>query len=76
MDFAQWDPAGGALQAWWLGGGGNAGARCETNDGFVHPAFPGGAPEKVQPSGAPVNPCDLQIPRRTGTATCQRTTGT
>jgi hypothetical protein len=58
VDFATWDDPGGQLEPWlslWNGGG-TAGARCGINDGFVHPAFPSGPPDKVQPSGAPINP--------------------
>src|SRR5579875_119582 len=58
VDFATWDDPGGALEPW-LGrwnAGGTAGDRCDVNDGFVHPDYPTGNPDKVKPSGAPINP--------------------
>jgi hypothetical protein len=75
VDFAQWNDPGGALEPYWLLiGGGDAGARCDVNDGFVHPEFPGGPPDKVKPTGAPINPYDQSTaPNHTG---CQATTGT
>jgi hypothetical protein len=74
-DFALWGGASGPLQAWWRpGGGGTAGARCGTSDGFVHPAFPGGAPAAVLPSGTPVDPYDLNVSVAPGG--CQAATGT
>jgi hypothetical protein len=58
VDFAQWNDPGGPLQAWWLPGSssGPAGARCDVHDGFIHPEFPGGSPDRVHPSGIPVDP--------------------
>ncbi len=73
VDFAQWDSAGGPMQAWWLAAAGAAGAQCGTTDGYVHPAF-GGAQGKVPPSGIPVNPYQLNPP--SSQAKCQATTGT
>jgi hypothetical protein len=75
VDFARWDDPQGPLEAWWnFAGGGASGARCDVNDGFIHPAFPGGPAEKVTPSGRPVNPYALSpAPRGAG---CQATTGT
>jgi hypothetical protein len=76
VDFAHWDDApGGPLEPWWNGiGWGTAGGRCDVNDGFVHPAFPSSAAEKVTPSGAPVDPYDLSAPP--GGSGCRATTGT
>jgi hypothetical protein len=64
VDFAPWTSPGGPLQAWWFpgSGGGAAGARCDAQDGFIHPDFPGSPPGKVRPSGAPVDPYTLNPP--------------
>jgi hypothetical protein len=41
VDFAAYTDPGGPLEPWWVSqGGGDAGARCDVNDGFVHPEFP------------------------------------
>jgi hypothetical protein len=75
-DFAAYDDPGGPLEPWWLlEGGGTAGARCDVHDGFVHPEFHGGPPDKVKPTGAPVNPYDQNTPPAKNVA-CQATTGT
>jgi hypothetical protein len=76
VDFAQWDDPGGPLEAYWSStSGGVAGVRCDVNDGFAHPEFPNGPPDKVTPTGAPVNPYDQSAPvKRSGG--CQPTTGT
>jgi hypothetical protein len=76
VQFAAFNDPGGPLEPWWnLSGGGVAGARCDVNDGFVHPQFPGGPPDKVHPTGAPVNPYD-QATAPPGTPGCRATTGT
>jgi len=63
VDFARWSDPGGPLQPWWRPiGGGPAGVRCDINDGFVHPQFPASLPDKVHPSGAPIDPYDQRIP--------------
>lgn len=76
IDFATWDDPGGALEPWlyqWSGGN-TAGARCDIADGFVHPGYPTGPPEKVKASGAPVNPYDQStVP---SSLACRPTTGT
>jgi hypothetical protein len=43
-------------------------------DGYRHPDYPGGPPNKVQPSGAPINPYSMSNPAATGA--CGATTGT
>jgi hypothetical protein len=75
-DFAQWDDPGGPLQVWWLPGraSGAAGSRCDVHDGFVHPQFPLSAPDRVHPSGTPVDPYDLNGPA--SRTTCQAVTRT
>jgi hypothetical protein len=76
VHFATWNDPGGSLEPWlWGVSGGPAGVLCGINDGFVHPAFPGGPQSPVQPSGAPVNPYDQSIPPSTQRG-CQPTTGT
>lgn len=76
VDFATWDDPGGPLEPYWsLVGGGVAGSRCDVNDGFVHPQFAGGPPDKVRPTGAPINPYDQNAPPKLSGG-CQATTGT
>jgi hypothetical protein len=76
VSFATWNDPGGPLEPWISGVlGGPAGVVCGINDGFVHPAFPGGPQSTVQPSGTPVNPYDQSIPPGTHRG-CQSTTGT
>jgi hypothetical protein len=75
VDFAAYTDPGGPLEPWWVPqGGGDAGARCDVNDGFVHPEFPKGVPDKVKPTGIPINPYDQNA--RPGHQRCQATTGT
>lgn len=75
VDFAHWDRAGGPLEPWWTPeGGGPAGSRCDVNDGYIHPGFPGSVPDRTRASGKPVNPYDQSVsPRHKG---CQLITGT
>jgi hypothetical protein len=76
VDFAAWDDPGGALEPWlnqWNAGG-IAGTRCDVNDGFVHPDYSSGSPDKVKPTGSPVNPYNQSAPpNQQG---CRPTTGT
>ena len=74
-DFARWDRQTGPLEPWWTPeGGGPAGSRCDVNDGYVHPGFPGSVPDRTRASGKPVNPYDQSVPpRHKG---CQPITGT
>jgi hypothetical protein len=74
VDFATWDDPGGQLEPWLRNAGGTAGIRCGINDGFVHPDFPSGPPDKVKPSGAPINPYNQAAKPETGA--CGATTGT
>lgn len=76
VDFARWSGNGGPLQPWYLPGpdSGPAEARCDVQDGFIHPEFPGGPPDKVRPSGPPIDPySQSDSPSR---AACAATTGT
>lgn len=76
VHFATWNDPGGPLEPWISDvRGGPAGVLCGINDGFVHPAFPGGPQSTVPPSGTPVNPYDQSIPPSTYRG-CQSTTGT
>ena len=76
VEFAQWNDPGGPLEAWIYDvQGGAAGARCDVNDGFVHPAFPGGPAERVKVTGKAVNPYDQKI-LANAHGGCQATTGT
>jgi hypothetical protein len=76
IDVATWNDPGGSLEPWlyrWSGGD-TAGARCDVADGFVHPGYPTGPPDKVKASGAPVNPYDQStVP---SSLACRPTTGT
>jgi len=74
IEFGTWQGGGGSFEPWVLTDLAEAGGRCDTTDGFIHPDYPTGTPDKVQPSGATVNPYDLNdIP--TGKS-CQPTSGT
>jgi hypothetical protein len=76
VQFATWNDPGGALEPWVRDAiGGPAGILCGINDGFVHPAFPGGPPSPEKPTGKPIDPYDLSIPPSTHGG-CQPTTGT
>jgi hypothetical protein len=75
IDFATYTDPGGPLQPFWtVAGGGVAGSRCDVHDGFVHPEFPNGPPDKVKPTGSPVNPYDTNNPP--SRQACQASTGT
>jgi hypothetical protein len=76
VEFATWTDPGGSLEPWIASAlGGPAGILCGIDDGFVHPAFPGGQPSTVTPSGKPINPYDQNIQPSTHGG-CQATTGT
>src|SRR5215472_2762820 len=76
VQFATWNDPGGPLQPWVSDVlGGPAGGICGINDGFVHPAFPGGPQSPVQPFGAPISPYDQSSPPSTHRG-CQSITGT
>jgi hypothetical protein len=75
VDFGPYGGPGTALQPWWqVVADNHAGARCDVNDGFVHPQFPNGPPDKVTPKGTPVNPYDQRTPAPSGG--CTAITGT
>jgi hypothetical protein len=74
VDFARFDQSGSSFEPWYSVSGSTAGAQCSTRDGYVHPDYPSGPPDTVQPSGKPVNPYSLATP--SAGAGCQNTTGT
>jgi hypothetical protein len=75
FEFNTFQDPGGALQPWVISAfPSEAGARCGTTDGYIHPDYPNGPPLKIQPSGAPVNPYSMSNPA--DTEVCQDTTGT
>jgi hypothetical protein len=45
-------------------------------DGYIHPDYPNGAPDKVQPGGKPIDPYSMAIPEFSKNASCTATTGT
>lgn len=62
--FYQWDDPGGKLEPWLRSIATSfADAQCGTTDGFVHPAFPQTGPGKHKPSGARIDPYDLNVPQ-------------
>jgi len=76
VEFATWTDPGGSLEPWIASAlGGPAGILCGINDGFVHPAFPGGEPSPVKASGSPINVYNQKIQPSTHGG-CQATTGT
>jgi hypothetical protein len=50
-------------------------ARCDINNGFIYPTYNGSTPDRVQPSGASVDPYNQRAPQRSG-GSCQSSTGT
>jgi hypothetical protein len=76
VDFAAYTLPGGPLEPWWRPEGGRvSGARCDVNDGFVHPQFPNGPPDKVRPTGTPIDPYN-QSTSVAKAGNCEATTGT
>jgi hypothetical protein len=75
IEFDDWQDPGGPLQPWDVSAyPDEAGNRCGMTDGYGHPDYPSGPLDKVQPTGAPINPYSMNNPDSTGV--CQRTTGT
>jgi hypothetical protein len=73
ITFGDWSGAQTPFEPWWTLSHGVAGARCSMPDGYVHPDFPRGPADKVQPSGPAVDPYSLQQQIQVG---CGLTTGT
>lgn len=74
VEFAPWNDPGGSVEPWVLFTDGYAGVHCGIADGFVHPGFRYTAPDKVQPSGPPVDPYALNTPPPGNS--CERATRT
>ena len=75
IEFDDWQDPGGPIQPWDVTAyPAEAGTRCGMTDGYGHPDYPGGPPDKVQPTGAPIDPYSMSNPDTTGV--CRRTTGT
>lgn len=73
VEFGRWQGSGGSFEPWVLTENAPAGARCDSADGYVHPDYPSSSPDKVQPSGAPVDPYSMQDQPASH---CRMTTGT
>jgi hypothetical protein len=56
VDFGYWDPSQRGLLPWEYLEAFQAGARCDTSDGYVHPQYANGPPDNVRPSGAAIDP--------------------
>jgi hypothetical protein len=74
VEFGNWEGAGGTFMPWVETDDAPAGIRCDAVDGFVHPEYPNSSPDKVQPSGTPVNPYSMR--KQPASKGCQPTTGT
>jgi hypothetical protein len=75
FEFNDWQDPGGPLQPWDVTAApSEAGARCGTTDGYIHPDYPNGPPLKVQPTGPAINPYSMNNQPLTGL--CNNTTGT
>jgi hypothetical protein len=59
VEFGDWDQASSPFQPWVLFTNATAGDRCDSNDGYVHPDYPNSAPDRVQPSGRPIDPYSM-----------------
>ena len=76
VDFAQWDDPGGPLEPWDQTIIGNAGIKCGTRDGYIHPAYPSERSSGPPQSGPAVNPYSSATSVPGGGAVCGRTSGT
>jgi hypothetical protein len=76
VDFAQWDDLGGPLEPWDQTIIGNAGIKCGTDDGYIHPDYPSERSSGVTQSGPAVNPYSSATAVPGGSAVCGRTAGT
>jgi hypothetical protein len=75
MQFAQWDDPGGPLEPWDQTIIGNAGAKCGTDDGYLHPDYPSQRSVPGPRQSGPI--IDPYSPPTTGAgAVCGRTSGT
>jgi len=76
VDFARWDGPGGPLEPWDQTIIGNAGIRCGTTDGYIHPDYPSERTPVPAQSGPAINPYSLSTSVPGGGAVCGRTSGT
>ena len=77
IEFTNWDSSGGTLLPWVVSAlPAEAGGRCAMADGYIHPDYTNGPPDKVQPNGKPIDPYSMTIPKYTSNSTCTATTGT
>ena len=74
VEFGNWAQASTPFEPWVQYSISTAGARCGVaSDGFVHPLFPDGPPDTVQPSGAPQDPYSLSTRSAQGCGAVTRT---
>jgi hypothetical protein len=59
VEFGDWAQASASFQPWVLFSNSDAGGRCDVNDGYVHPDYQYTGPQKVQPSGTPIDPYSM-----------------
>jgi hypothetical protein len=76
VDFAQWDDPGGPLEPWDLTIIGNAGLKCGTDDGYMHPDYPSERSSGSNETGPVINPYSPATSVPGGGAVCGRTSGT
>jgi hypothetical protein len=76
VDFAPSDDPGGPLEPADQTIIGNAGIKCGTGDGYIHPACPSERTPGATQSGPPVNPYSPATSVPGGGAVCGRTSGT
>jgi hypothetical protein len=61
IEFEDWQDPGGPIQPWVVTAvPSDTGGRCGMTDGYIHPDYPGGPPDKVQPSGTPMDPYSMK----------------
>jgi hypothetical protein len=73
IHFDNWQDPGGALQPWMVTAlPSHAGARCDTPDGYAHPGYPSGPPDKVQPSGPAQDPYSMATTSPNDEKGCRR----
>ncbi|HEX3958247.1 MAG TPA: hypothetical protein VHZ03_16710 [Trebonia sp.] len=77
IQFTNWDSDNGSLLPWVTSAfPSEAGGRCAMADGYIHPDYPDGPPDKVKPGGKPIDPYSMTVPQPAKNSTCTATTGT
>jgi hypothetical protein len=77
IQFTNWNSTNGALLPWVVSAfPAEAGGRCGMADGYIHPDYPNGPPDAVQPSGKAIDPYSMATPQSASSASCSPTTGT